>query len=132
MKIFILKLSPLKNRGRKIRKGIIHIRATYNNTLITIRTIQGRIISSSSAGICGFRGSRKRTPFAAKIATERAVTNIFNDGIQDVRIYVSGPGQGREIAIRRVYETGIRVTLIRDITSLAHNGCRPPKRRWVL
>lgn len=137
MKIFVLKFSSpgrINNLQKKIwtRKGIIHIRSTYNNTLITLRTIQGEVISWSSAGVCGFRGARKRTPFAAKIATETVVRSGVEAGIQSVRIYISGPGSGRERAIRRVYETGFRVLLIRDITSLPHNGCRPPKRRWVL
>jgi len=133
MKLSFFKLSSQTHFNKyKVRKGVIHIRSTYNNTLVTISTIQGEIISWSSAGICGFRGARKRTPFAAKVATETVVKNSLHKGIQDVRIYISGPGPGRERAIRRVYETGFRVILIRDITSLAHNGCRPPKRRWVL
>jgi small subunit ribosomal protein S11 len=120
-----------KRIKRKAQKGIVHIRATYNNTLITISTSQGGVLSWSSAGACGFRGARKSTPFAAKIAAENATKKCLEQGMREARVYVWGPGPGREIAIRRVYEVGLRVTLIRDITSLPHNGCRAPKRRRV-
>jgi small subunit ribosomal protein S11 len=109
----------------------VHIQATYNNTLVTISTIQGGVFAWSSAGACGFRGARKSTPFAAKIAAENATKSCLEQGMLEARVYVWGPGPGRETAIRGIYEAGLRVTLIRDITSLPHNGCRAPKRRRV-
>lgn len=115
----------------KVRKGIVHIRCTYNNTLVTISSIYGDVISWSSSGVCGFRGARKRTPYAAKTVAETAAKKSIDRGIQDVRIYIWGPGPGREIAVRIIYDIGFRVILIRDITSLPHNGCRSPKRRRV-
>jgi small subunit ribosomal protein S11 len=124
------------NRGKrtkqKVRKGIVHIQATYNNTLITISTTQGGVLAWSSSGACGFRGARKSTPFAAKAAAEVAAKKCLEQGIREVRVYVWGPGPGRETAIRGINEAGLRVILIRDITSLPHNGCRAPKRRRVL
>jgi len=133
MNIFISRIYHSKLRKRKkFRKGIVHIRATFNNTLITISTIGGGVLRWSSTGICGFRGTRKRTPFASKVATENAIRKRLERGIQEVRIYVWGPGPGREIGVRTVYDSGLRVILIRDITTLPHNGCRSPKRRWVL
>ena len=137
MIIFVLKFFLLKyinNLQKKIqtRKGIIHIHSTYNNTLITLRTIQGEVINWSSARVCGFRGARKRTPFAAKMAIETVIRSGVKIGIQWVRIYISGPGPSRKISIRRIYEIGFYMILIRDVTSFAHNGCRPPKRRWIL
>ena len=128
-------ISKTFNRGKrikqKVKKGIVHIQATYNNTLVTISTIQGGVVSWSSAGACGFRGARKSTPFAAKIAAENATKKCLEQGILEARVYVWGPGPGRETAIRGIHEAGLRVTLIRDITSLPHNGCRAPKRRRV-
>jgi small subunit ribosomal protein S11 len=121
-----------KRIKRKVQKGIVHIHATYNNTLITISTIQGIVLVWNSAGASGFRGTRKSTPFAAKIATENTIKKCVEQGMQEARVYVWGPGPGRETAIRRIHEMGIRVTLIRDITSLPHNGCRSPKRRRIL
>lgn len=131
----ITSISKTYNRNkrikRKVQKGIIHIQATHNNTLVTVSTIQGRVLGWRSAGGSGFRGTRKRTPFAAKVAAESATKKSLEQGIYEARIYVWGPGPGRETAIRRIHESGLRVTLIRDITSLPHNGCRAPKRRRV-
>jgi len=121
-----------KRIKRKVQKGIVHIQATYNNTLVTISTIKGGVLGWSSSGACGFRGARKSTPFAAKTAAENTAKKCFEQGIRDARVYVWGPGTGRETAIRGIYEAGLRVTVIRDITSLPHNGCRAPKRRRVL
>jgi small subunit ribosomal protein S11 len=117
---------------KKTKKRIVHINVTYNNTLVTVSSICGEILTWSSSGVCGFSGARKRAPFASKVATEIVAKKSIALGIQEVRIYILGPGRGREIAIRRVYERGLRVTIIRDVTALAHNGCRPPKRRFVL
>ena len=120
-----------KRTKQKVRKGIVHIQATYNNTLVTISIIRGGVIAWSSSGACGFRGARKSTPFAAKTAAEIAAKKCLEQGIREVRVYVWGPGPGRETAIRGINEAGLRVVLIRDITSLPHNGCRAPKRRRV-
>jgi len=123
--------TKVKRTKRKVQKGIVHIQTTYNNTIVTISTIQGGVLAWSSAGACGFRGARKRTPFAAKAAAEYAAKKCLEQGLREVRVYVCGPGPSRETAIRGIYEVGLRVTLIRDITSLPHNGCRSPKRRRV-
>jgi small subunit ribosomal protein S11 len=124
-------LSRGKRTKQKVRKGIVHIQATYNNTLITVSTIQGDVLAWSSSGGCGFRGARKSTPFAAKVAAEVVAKKCLEQGIREVRVYVWGPGPGRETAIRGINEVGLRVILIRDITSVPHNGCRAPKRRRV-
>jgi small subunit ribosomal protein S11 len=116
---------------KKVQKGIVHIRATYNNTIITISTVQGEVLAWSSSGVCGFRGAQKNTPFASKVVTRNAVKKCMEQGVREVRVYVFGPGPGREAAIRRVHEAGLSVTLIRDITSFSHNGCRARKRRRV-
>jgi small subunit ribosomal protein S11 len=130
--IHIMRISYQNKRSkRKVYKRIVHIRATHNNTLVTISTIQGGVLSWSSSGECGFRGSRKSTPFAGKVAVEKATKPCLEQGLLEARIYVMGPGPGRETAIRRVHESGLHVTLIRDITRLPHNGCRAPKRRRV-
>jgi small subunit ribosomal protein S11 len=120
-----------KRSKRKIQKRIFHIRATYNNTLVTVSTIQGEVFSWSSSGECGFRGARKRTPFAAKTAVEKATKKCTDKGLIEARVYLLGVGPGREIAIRRVHEIGIFVTIISDLSFLPHNGCRAPKRRRV-
>lgn len=129
--IFDLRTSKKKWLKPKSPKGVIRIQSTYSNTLITISTVQGDTLSWSSAGTCGFRSARKSTPFAAKIAAENVAKKCLEQGIRDVRVYVSGPGPRRETAIRGIYESGLRVTLIRDITPLPHNGCRAPSRRRV-
>lgn len=127
-----LKISKRRRQTkRKVQKGIVYVQATYNNTLVTITTVQGGVLSWSSAGICGFLGARKRTPFAAKVAADTVAKKCLAQGIRETRVYVWGVGPGRETAIRGIYEAGLRVTLIRDITSLPHNGCRPPSRRRV-
>ena len=132
MVIFATKIfKQTKRTKRKVQKGIVHVHSTYNNTLVTVSTTQGGVVAWSSAGACGFRGARKSTPFAAKIAAENVAKTCLNQGIYEARVYVWGPGPGRETAIRGIYEAGLRVTLIRDITSLPHNGCRSPKRRRV-
>lgn len=130
--ILISKISNRRKRiKRKVKKGIVHIQATYNNTFVTISTIQGNVLVWNSAGACGFSGSRKSTPFAAKVAAENSVKSCIEQGIYEARIYVWGRGPGREAAIRRIHETGFRVSLLRDKTSLPHNGCRAPKRRRI-
>ena len=131
---FIFKIvSPTFLIKKAYQKGIVHIRTTYNNILITISSSLRKVIVWSSSGICGFRGGRKRTPFAAKTVAENAAKKTMKHGIQKVRVYLFGPGFGREIAIRRICaRKGFYVKIIRDVTALPHNGCRSPKRRRVL
>jgi small subunit ribosomal protein S11 len=132
MAIFILRSCNRRKRTKQnVQRGIVHIQATYNNTVITISSVHGGVVAWSSAGACGFRGARKSTPFAAKTASEVAARKCLEQGMREVRVYVWGPGPGRETAIRGIHEVGLRVTLIRDITSLPHNGCRAPKRRRI-
>ena len=120
---------------RKVKKniptGIVHIRSTFNNTLVTITDVNGNAISWASAGVRGFRGSRKSTPFAAQLAADQAARAAQDHGMQTVSIRVSGPGAGRESALRAIQSAGLRVTSIKDVTPITHNGCRPPKRRRV-
>ena len=121
-----------KKRERKnIEKGAAHIRSTFNNTLVTITDLAGNAISWASAGGLGFRGSKKSTPFAAQMAAETAAKAAVEHGMKTVEVYVKGPGAGREAAIRALQATGLDVTLIKDVTPIPHNGCRPPKRRRV-
>ena len=121
-----------KRRERKnIANGIAHIRATFNNTIVTISDIAGNAISWASAGELGFKGSRKSTPFAAQSAAETAAKGAMEHGMKTVEVYVKGPGSGREAAVRALQTAGLTVTLIKDVTPIPHNGCRPPKRRRV-
>ena len=121
-----------KRRERKnIEKGAVHIQSTFNNTIVTISDPQGNAVSWASAGEMGFRGSRKSTPFAAQTAAETAAKIAIEHGMKTVEVFVKGPGQGREAAIRALQTAGLEVTLIKDVTPIPHNGCRPPKRRRV-
>ncbi len=121
-----------KKRVKKnIPVGTVHIRSTFNNTIITVTDVTGNVIAWSSAGVRGFKGSRKSTPFAAQLAAEDAVRKAYDHGLRAANVVVSGPGGGRESALRALSKTGVRVTGIRDITPIPHNGCRPPKRRRV-
>ncbi len=121
-----------KRKERKnIEKGQAHIQSTFNNTLVTLTDMQGNALSWSSAGSLGFRGSRKSTPFAAQSAAETAAKAAMEHGLKTVEVYVKGPGSGREAAIRALQSAGLDVTMIKDITPIPHNGCRPPKRRRV-
>ncbi len=121
-----------KKRVRKnIQSGIAHIQATFNNTIITITDVQGNCVSWSSAGSRGFKGSRKSTPFAAQVAAEDAARKAQEHGMRSIGVYVKGPGAGREAALRALNTSGFRITHIRDVTPIPHNGCRPPKRRRV-
>jgi small subunit ribosomal protein S11 len=131
--MIFFKVSSQKSRfKRKVGKGVVHIRSTYNNTLVTVSTIEGKVLNWRSSGALGFRGARKGTPFAAKTAAENVSTACFNIGIRELLVYVWGTGPGREAAIRRIHRTGLRVTAMSDVTSLPHNGCRSPKRRRIL
>ena len=121
-----------KRRERKnIEKGAVHIQSTFNNTIITISDVHGNTISWASAGELGFKGSRKSTPFAAQSAAETAAKAAMEHGLKTVEVYVKGPGSGRESAIRALEAVGLSITLIKDVTPIPHNGCRPPKRRRV-
>ena len=121
-----------KRREKKnIERGTVHIQSTFNNTIVTIAVMQGNAVSWASAGEMGFRGSRKSTPFAAQTAAETAAKTAMEHGMKTVEVYVKGPGSGRESAIRALETVGLQVTLIKDVTPIPHNGCRPPKRRRV-
>ena len=121
-----------KRRERKnIEKGAVHIRSSFNNTIVTITDLTGNAISWASASELGFRGSRKSTPFAAQTAAETAAKAAMEHGLKTVEVYVRGPGQGREAAIRALQAAGLEVVMIKDVTPIPHNGCRPPKRRRV-
>ena len=121
-----------KRRERKnIEKGAAHIRATFNNTIVTISDVNGNAVSWASAGELGFKGSKKSTPFAAQMAAETAAKAALPHGLKSVDVMVKGPGSGREAAIRALQACGIEVTSIKDVTPVPHNGCRPPKRRRV-
>jgi small subunit ribosomal protein S11 len=124
-----------KKTKRKVRKNvvraIVHIRATFNNTLITVTDLDGNVVCSGSAGCVGFKGSRKSTPFAAQRAAQRCASSAMRNGVREVEIRVKGPGSGRESAISALQQAGLRIASIEDVTPLPHNGCRPPKRRRV-
>ena len=121
-----------RRRERKnVEKGAAHIRASFNNTRVTITDLNGNALSWASSGGLGFRGSRKSTPFAAQTAAETAAKAAMEYGLKTVEVYVKGPGQGREAAIRALQSAGLEVVSIKDVTPIAHNGCRPPKRRRV-
>jgi small subunit ribosomal protein S11 len=129
-------MPPRKEKGKKkvkknIPVGVAHIQTTFNNTIITISDPQGNVISWSSSGTRGFKGSKKSTPFAAQMASEEAARKAMDHGMSTVSVRVSGPGGGRESAIRALQIAGLRITSIRDVTPVPHNGCRPPKRRRV-
>ena len=121
-----------KRREKKnIEKGAAHIRSSYNNTIVTLTDVNGNAISWASAGEMGFKGSKKSTPFAAQTAAETAAKLAVEQGLKSVEVFVKGPGQGRESAIRALQTAGLEITLIKDVTPIPHNGCRPPKRRRV-
>lgn len=131
----VAKPKAKKTRKRKERKnverGAAHIQSTFNNTLVTLTDLHGNALSWSSAGSLGFRGSRKSTPFAAQMAAEAAAKGAMEHGLKNIEVYVKGPGSGREAAIRALQSAGLEVSLIKDVTPIPHNGCRPPKRRRV-
>ncbi|MFC0525739.1 30S ribosomal protein S11 [Pontibacillus salicampi] len=126
------KTNTRKKRVKKnIESGVAHIRSTFNNTIVSITDVQGNVISWSSSGSLGFKGSRKSTPFAAQMAAEAAAKASQEHGMKTLEVTVKGPGAGREAAIRSLQAAGLEVTAIRDVTPVPHNGCRPPKRRRV-
>jgi small subunit ribosomal protein S11 len=127
-------VTPKKGKKRvkkNVAAGIVHIAATFNNTMVTITDVTGNVLSWSSAGARGFKGSRKSTPFAAQVAAGDAAAKAMEHGLKTVSVQVSGPGAGRESALRALSAAGLKITLIRDVTPIPHNGCRPPKRRRV-
>ena len=122
----------VKRKGKKnILNGVVHIQSTFNNTIITITDVSGNVISWSSAGARGFKGSRKSTPFAAQVAAGDAAAKAMEHGLKNVTVMVKGPGAGRESALRALASAGLKISLIRDVTPIPHNGCRQPKRRRV-
>ena len=122
---------PKKRERKNVDRGHAHIHATFNNTIVTITDTQGNAISWASAGEMGMKGSRKETPFAAQMASEDAAKKAVDHGMHSVEVYVKGPGSGRESAVRALQTAGLEITMIKDVTPVPHNGCRPPKRRRV-
>ena len=120
-----------RREKKHIERGQVHIRSSFNNTIVTITDLKGNAIAWASSGGLGFRGSRKSTPFAAQTAAETAAKAAMEYGLKTVEVYVKGPGQGREAAIRALQTAGLEVVMIKDVTPIPHNGCRPPKRRRV-
>src|SRR5512133_2808927 len=120
-----------KKARRNLSSGQVHIAATFNNTIVTVTDLQGNTVAWGSAGSAGFKGSRKSTPFAARLAAEQAIKAAMSMGLSEVELFVKGPGPGRESAIRAVQALGLKVTAISDVTPVPHNGCRPPKKRRV-
>ena len=125
------KVVKTRREKKNIEKGAVHIQSTFNNTIVTITDVYGNAISWSSAGELGFKGSRKSTPFAAQSASETAAKAAMEHGLKTVEVFVKGPGSGRESAIRALETVGLQITMIKDVTPIPHNGCRPPKRRRV-
>ncbi len=126
-----MKKGARKKVKKNIQTGIAHIQSTFNNTIITITDVSGNALCWAAAGGAGFKGSRKSTPFAAQMAAEECSKKAMEHGIRQLSVYVKGPGSGRESAVRALQAAGIKISLIRDVTPIPHNGCRPPKRRRV-
>jgi small subunit ribosomal protein S11 len=124
------KIGPRKQR-KNIPTGVAHIQSTFNNTIVTISDTAGEVVSWASSGSSGFKGAKKGTPYAAQTASENAARRAIDQGMRQIEVMVSGPGSGRETAIRALQAAGLEITLIRDVTPIPHNGCRPPKRRRV-
>jgi small subunit ribosomal protein S11 len=120
---------PRKRDRKNISTGVVHIKSSFNNTIVSITDTEGNVIAWASSGAVGFKGSRKSTPFAAQLAAERAARSAMEHGLRRVEVQVKGPGSGRDTAVRSIQNTGIEVTSIKDVTPVPHNGCRPPKRR---
>lgn len=120
-----------RKSARRIPRGVIHIQAGFNNTIVTVTDVRGRVVSWSSAGTCGFKGPRRGTPFAAQTATRNAIRTVVDQGMQRAGVMIKGPGLGRDAALRAIRRSSILLTFVRDVTPLPHNGCRPPKKRRV-
>ena len=125
------KVKTKKKVKKNVQSGICHIQSTFNNTIVTITDVSGNVVSWSSAGVRGFKGSRKSTPFAAQLAAEDAAKKAMEHGLRNVTVFIKGPGAGRESAVRALAAAGLHTVVIRDVTPIPHNGCRPPKRRRV-
>jgi small subunit ribosomal protein S11 len=125
------KIRTKKKVKKSISNGVVHIQSTFNNTIVTITDSGGNVVSWSSAGVQGFKGSRKSTPFSAQLAAQDAARKAMEHGMKTVEVYVKGPGPGRESALRALQAAGFNVVMIKDVTPIPHNGCRPPKRRRV-
>ena len=125
------KVRTKKKVKKNVANGVVHIQSTFNNTIVTITDTVGNVVAWSSAGVQGFKGSRKSTPFAAQLAAQDAAKKAKEHGMRSVEVYVKGPGPGRESALRALQATGFSVVMIKDVTPIPHNGCRPPKRRRV-
>ncbi len=125
------RITRKKKEKRNIPRGVAHIQSTFNNTIVTITDLDGNVVAWSSAGTQGFKGSRKSTPFAAQLAAEDAARKAMEHGMRLVEVLIKGPGAGREAALRSLQAAGFQITLIKDVTPIPHNGCRPPKRRRV-
>ena len=125
------KIRAKKKVKKMVGNGVVHIQSTFNNTIVTITDAVGNVVAWSSAGVQGFKGSRKSTPFAAQLAAQDAAKKAMEHGMRSVEVYVKGPGPGRESALRALQATGFSVVMIKDVTPIPHNGCRPPKRRRV-
>ncbi len=121
----------LRRSRRRLPRGVIHIQASFNNTIVTITDTRGRVVSWSSAGACGFKGARKSTPFAAQTAAENAIRILIDRGLKQAEVMISGPGPGRDTALRAIRRSGIVLSFVRDVTPMPHNGCRPPGKRRV-
>ena len=130
-KVAAKKVVKKRRENKNIEKGAVHIQATFNNTIVTVSDAQGNTLSWASAGELGFKGSRKSTPFAAQSASETAAKAAMEHGLKTVEVFIKGPGAGRESAIRALETVGLQITMIKDVTPIPHNGCRPPKRRRV-
>ena len=130
-KVNTKKVVKRRREKKNIEKGAVHIQSTFNNTIVTVSDAFGNTISWASAGELGFRGSRKSTPFAAQSASETAAKAAMEHGLKSVEVFIKGPGAGRESAIRALEAVGLQITMIKDVTPIPHNGCRPPKRRRV-
>ncbi|OGP15372.1 MAG: 30S ribosomal protein S11 [Deltaproteobacteria bacterium GWA2_55_10] len=124
-------MAKAKKEKRAVSRGVAHIKSTFNNTIVSITDPAGNVIAWSSSGAQGFKGSRKGTPFAAQVAAEVAAKKAMDSGVKTVEVFINGPGAGREAALRSLQAAGFSISLIRDVTPLPHNGCRPPKRRRV-
>nr|YP_010505126.1 ribosomal protein S11 [Chrysosplenium grayanum]UXE33843.1 ribosomal protein S11 [Chrysosplenium grayanum] len=120
-----------RKSARRLPKGVIHVQASFNNTIVTVTDVRGRVISWSSAGTCGFRGTRRGTPFAAQTAAGNAIRTVVEQGMQRAEVMIKGPGLGRDAALRAIRRSGILLSFVRDVTPMPHNGCRPPKKRRV-
>nr|QPF22135.1 ribosomal protein S11 [Abies georgei var. smithii] len=120
-----------RRNEHRVLKGVIHVQASFNNTIVTVTDVRGQVLSWSSAGACGFKGTRRGTPFAAQTAAENVIRTLMDRGMERVEVMISGPGRGRDTALRTIRRSGILFSFVRDVTPMPHNGCRPPKKRRV-